>query len=470
METPRIEYYSRMAKGLILLGDLLIVDTLFYLFYLWASSLGRHPELRATLPQTLLVISFCYAGFLARWGVVAHRRGLHAYQVVTRVFRNVFLFAVLSGVVLECGDFMRVLTPFYLAYVTILFGIISAYRLTFRWLLKRYRQRGGNLRHAVLVGSEDSNLELYHELTDDTTFGYRVHGYFDHVSRADFPVSCPYLGTPDEVRDYLANHPLIDRLYCGLSSREQATILSIIDYCENHLVHFYNVPSVRNYLHNRMYMSLVGNVPVLSLRQVPLNRTENRVLKRAFDLVFSGFFLCTLFPLIFLLVAVGIKLTMPGPVFFRQKRNGLNDREFYCLKFRSMRVNKDSDKIQATRDDPRKTRFGNFLRSTSLDEIPQFLNVLLGDMSVVGPRPHMLRHTEEYSRLIDKYMVRHFVKPGITGWSQVTGYRGETRELREMEGRVKGDIWYIEHWSFWLDMQIIYKTVMNAVRGEEKAY
>lgn len=135
-----------------------------------------------------------------------------------------------------------------------------------------------------------------------------------------------------------------------------------------------------------------------------------------------------------------------------------------------MRVNKDSDKVQATLNDPRKTRLGNFMRKTSIDELPQFINVLLGDMSVVGPRPHMLKHTEEYSKLIDKYMVRHLVKPGITGWAQVTGFRGETKELWQMEGRVERDIWYLEHQTFMLDLYIIYKTVKNAVRGEKEAY
>ena len=161
---------------------------------------------------------------------------------------------------------------------------------------------------------------------------------------------------------------------------------------------------------------------------------------------------------------------MPGPIFFKQKRNGLNDEEFYCYKFRSMKVNADADKVQATKDDPRKTKWGNIMRKTSIDELPQFINVFKGEMSVVGPRPHMLKHTEEYSKLIDKYMVRHFVKPGITGWSQVTGFRGETKELKDMEGRIRGDIWYIEHWTFWLDIYIIYKTVANAVHGEKNAY
>ena len=239
----------------------------------------------------------------------------------------------------------------------------------------------------------------------------------------------------------------------------------------NNVVHFYSVPNVSNYLHHRMYFNMIGTVPYLSFFRDPLSSSvQNRVIKRTFDIVFSLTFLCTIFPIVLLVVAVITKITMPGPLFFRQKRNGLNDKVFYCIKFRSMRVNDDADKVQATKDDPRKTKWGNIMRKTNIDELTHFINVLLGDMSVVGPRPHMLNHTEEYSQLIDKYMVRRFVRPGITGWSQVTGFRGETKELSQMEGRVKGDIWYIEHWTFWLDLYIIFKTIANAIRGEKEAY
>ncbi len=246
--------------------------------------------------------------------------------------------------------------------------------------------------------------------------------------------------------------------------------MPIISYCENNLIHFYSVPNVRNYLKRRMHLELIGNVPVLDIRQEPLAQPENRLAKRLFDIVFSLLFLCTIFPIIFIIIGLAIKITSPGPIFFKQKRSGEENKEFWCYKFRSMRVNKDSDKVQATLNDPRKTRLGNFMRKTSIDELPQFINVLLGDMSVVGPRPHMLKHTEEYSKLIDKYMVRHLVKPGITGWAQVTGFRGETKKLWQMEGRVERDIWYLEHWTFMLDLYIIYKTVKNAVKGEKEAY
>jgi putative colanic acid biosynthesis UDP-glucose lipid carrier transferase len=193
------------------------------------------------------------------------------------------------------------------------------------------------------------------------------------------------------------------------------------------------------------------------------------MIKRIFDIVVS--LIALLFTiLIFPIIWIIIKIQSPGPIFFKQVRTGLDGKNFVCYKFRSMHVNKDADTLQATKDDPRKFPFGNFIRKTNIDELPQFWNVLRGDMSIVGPRPHMLAHTEQYDRLIDKYMVRHFVKPGITGWAQVTGFRGETRELWQMEGRVERDIWYIQHWSFWLDLRIIWLTAKTIFKRDEKAY
>ena len=312
-------------------------------------------------------------------------------------------------------------------------------------------------------------VELYEEMTADPTSGFRVVGYFAEHPSDNYPKECRYLGTPQEVIPYLKKSKA-EQLYCGLASSHSKEIMPIISYCENNLIHFYSVPNVRNYLKRRMHLELIGSVPVLDIRQEPLAQPENRLAKRLFDIVFSLLFLCTIFPIIFIIIGLAIKITSPGPIFFKQKRSGEENKEFWCYKFRSMRVNKDSDKVQATLNDPRKTRLGNFMRKTSIDELPQFINVLLGDMSVVGPRPHMLKHTEEYSKLIDKYMVRHLVKPGITGWAQVTGFRGETKELWQMEGRVERDIWYLEHWTFMLDLYIIYKTVKNAVKGEKEAY
>ena len=419
--------------------------------------------------EDAVMYSFHVRGFTKqRYSGVRHKGTF--LGITEKAEYNVFYFSILTGTVLSVGKFMNICSLFFPAYISTLFLLLSLFRLTFRDILKRFRSQGKNIRYVVLVGSTSNNIEMYHELSDDPSTGYKVNGYFDDKPNPEMPSQCCYLGRPEEVQNYLKKNSYIHYLFCCLPSHRSEIIVPIINYCENHLVHFYSVPNLHNYLQNRVYFNMMGNVPYLSLRQDPLSRTENKLLKRTFDIVFSLLFLCTLFPIILIIVTIITKLTMPGPIFFRQKRNGLNDKEFYCYKFRSMKVNAEADTLQATKDDPRKTRWGNIMRKTNIDELPQFINVLLGDMSVVGPRPHMLKHTEEYSKLINKYMVRHFVKPGITGWSQVTGYRGETKELKDMEGRVIGDIWYIEHWSFWLDIYIIYKTVRNAIHGEKNAY
>lgn len=193
-------------------------------------------------------------------------------------------------------------------------------------------------------------------------------------------------------------------------------------------------------------------------------------LKRGFDIVFSLCFLCLVFPFVLLVVFIVTQCTMPGKLFFVQKRTGLNGRTFKCYKFRSMRKNEHSDVLQATKGDSRITRWGKIMRKTSLDETPQFINVLLGDMSVVGPRPHMLKHTEEYTALIDGYMLRHEVKPGVTGWSQIKGFRGEIKQLEDMENRVKSDLWYIRNWHFLLDLYIILKTVTICFGNDKNAH
>lgn len=217
-------------------------------------------------------------------------------------------------------------------------------------------------------------------------------------------------------------------------------------------------------------MEVMDSIPLLTIRREPLQAAYNRAIKRAFDIIFSFCILITIYPVLYTIAGFLIKRSSPGPILFKQKRTGLYGHEFECYKFRTMKMNEQADSMQAVKNDPRKTKIGDFLRRTNLDEFPQFVNVLKGDMSVVGPRPHMLRHTEQYSALIDKYMIRHLVKPGVTGWAQVTGYRGETRTLEQMEGRVKRDVWYIENWSFFLDLKIIVITVLNMFRGEDNAY
>lgn len=465
-----VQRFNKVLKYSVLLGDIILMNLLLWGFDLF---FGKHfwYEECGSIFHGMALITLCYLLCNMHSGVILHRSVVRSEQIMFRVLRNMVPFILLSVSLLLLFHFEFSYSRLFGVFYIVLIVVIISYRLTFRHFLVLYREKGGNVRKVVLVGSHENMQELYHAMTDDSTSDYRVLGYFEDSPSERYPESVPYLGQPMKVIEYLeSNAGKIDQLYCSLPSARSSEIVPLINYCENHLVRFFSVPNVRNYLKRRMYFEMLGNVPVLSIRREPLELLENRIVKRSFDIICSILFLFTLFPVIYILVGIAIKLSSPGPIFFKQKRSGEDGREFWCYKFRSMKVNTQSDTLQATAHDPRKTKVGDFIRKTSLDELPQFINVLKGDMSIVGPRPHMLKHTEEYSRLINKFMVRHFVKPGITGWAQVTGYRGETKELWQMEGRVLRDIWYIEHWTFILDLYIICKTVYNAFHGEKEAY
>ena len=465
-----VQRFNKVLKSLVLFGDLILLNLLLWGFNLflgtrfWCIHCG-------SIFQGMTLITLCYLLCNMHSGVILHRPVVRPEQIMIRVLRNMVPFVLLSVCILLLFHFEFSHSRLFGLFYIVLILVIVSYRLAFRYFLELYRKQGGNVRKVILIGSHENMQELYHAMTDDPTSGYRVLGYFEDFPSDRYPSDVSYLGHPQEVNNFLEqNVGRVDQLYCSLPSARSAEIVPIINYCENHLVRFFSVPNVRNYLKRRMHFEMLGNVPVLSIRREPLELLENRIVKRTFDIVCSTLFLCTIFPFIYIIVGVAIKMSSPGPIFFKQKRSGEDGKEFWCYKFRSMRVNTQCDTLQATEHDPRKTRIGEIIRKTSIDELPQFINVFKGDMSIVGPRPHMLKHTQEYSQLINKFMVRHFVKPGITGWAQVTGYRGETKELWQMEGRVMRDIWYIEHWTFLLDLYIMYKTVYNAIHGEKEAY
>lgn len=344
-------------------------------------------------------------------------------------------------------------------------------RLLF-WFISRealnlYRKKGFNFRTAIVLGGGKNGLTLCEKFINDNSLGYKLIGFFDdNPELKDHPF---YLGPLSAMYHFIENNH-VDDVYCTLPHTIGDEILKMINHTEENFAHFYIIPNSFVYLKRKVVLNEVGDIPFFALRSEPLSYPVNKFIKRFFDLTFSGLILLTIFPFIYLIVGILIKLSSPGPILFKQLRTGVNGEEFYCYKFRSMKVNKDSDIQQAAKNDPRKTKLGNFLRKSSIDELPQFINVFKGNMSVVGPRPHMLKHTQEYSQLVDRYMLRHFIKPGITGWAQVNGYRGETKTVKQMHNRVKHDVWYMENWSFILDIKIVVKTITNALHGEENAY
>jgi putative colanic acid biosynthesis UDP-glucose lipid carrier transferase len=327
--------------------------------------------------------------------------------------------------------------------------------------------RSKSVTKSVILGAGLIGKKLYSELGNNVYLGIKILGFFDDDPAKKYDEHV--LGTVEQAKEYIKRHR-IETIYCTLPLSAKDKILDFLNFAERNVINFHVVPSISYYTNTSIVLNSIGNIPVLSIRKVPLSYTHNALIKRVFDIVVSIIFLITFFPLIYLILGILIKMSSPGPVFFTQERTGLKGENFKCYKFRSMKRNDEAHTKQATANDERKTRIGNFLRRTNLDELPQFINVLKGDMSLVGPRPHMLHHTHQYSQLISKYMVRHFIKPGITGWAQINGFRGETTELEEMEGRIKKDIWYIENWSIMLDIEIIIKTFFVTLTGDKKAY
>lgn len=261
----------------------------------------------------------------------------------------------------------------------------------------------------------------------------------------------------------------INEVYVSLKPERMSLATSLLEEADRQCIRIKLVPDLSNSTTLPFEMSFMGEMPVLSIRQEPTYEIENRFKKRIFDLFFSSLVIIFILSWLYPIIAILIKLESPGPVLFKQQRSGKDNVPFWCYKFRSMRVNANSDSQQAFKGDARITKLGNFMRRTSIDELPQFFNVFQGHMSVVGPRPHMLKHTEQYRQIIEKYMVRQFMKPGITGWAQINGYRGETKDPSLMEKRVAHDIWYMENWTAMLDVKIVFLTVINMLSGEENA-
>ncbi|MBS0000037.1 MAG: exopolysaccharide biosynthesis polyprenyl glycosylphosphotransferase, partial [Cyclobacteriaceae bacterium] len=293
---------------------------------------------------------------------------------------------------------------------------------------------------------------------------YKFMGYFD-----DHYAGNQIKGKVEEVEKYAKQHG-VGEIYCCLPNVDPEKVQRLIEYTEDNFIRMKIIPDFRGFPYKSVEVQLYDYIPVLNLRKQPLDESFNRVIKRTFDIVFSLLtmilFLWWLVPLLALL----IRFDSIGPALFKQMRHGKGNKPFVCYKFRTMVENREADFLQATKNDPRITKLGRFLRKTSLDEIPQFYNVLKGEMSVIGPRPHPLKLNMDYKPQIDKFMLRHSVKPGITGLAQAKGYRGETSSLISMKNRVKLDKFYVENWSLLFDIKIIFLTVNLILRRNDNAF
>ena len=361
------------------------------------------------------------------------------------------------------------LSRYYLFYVyaTSLLSIVS-FRALLILAYKYYIALTYYVRPIVLIGPEAAMAELHQFFDSKDT---RIHRFLDQIPPGLSPEARGRLvqQSMQRIKDFCLSEG-VEEMYFSLPLIDPVVLDDLTDFADDHFIYFRVVTDFSALRHKRVNVAFMGHIPVISMRSEPLKALVNRLLKRGFDVAFSLGVLLVLLPLVFPFIALAIKLDSPGPIFFRQLRSGKRNREFWVYKFRTMYVNVEADEAQATPQDHRITRVGRFLRRSSLDELPQFLNVLRGNMSVVGPRPHMLKHTHEYSHIIDKYLLRHFITPGITGHAQVHGLRGETSDPLLMQKRIEYDNWYLENWSLWLDIKIVIQTIRNLFRRQKGAY
>ncbi|WP_363316122.1 exopolysaccharide biosynthesis polyprenyl glycosylphosphotransferase, partial [uncultured Polaribacter sp.] len=447
--------YSFLISPLQIITDILLINVIVYF-------ISDRAFLNVSFLSYISVFWFITSYFFGFYKVYRYTRFLS----LIRLLGSQFLLFIL-GYFAYFGIFKEgvVVHNQFLILTSIIFSISS---VKFLWLLflKKYRAVGNNFRTTVVVGLDDSSKNIIKLFKSKSNLGYKYLGFF---SRKDSENN-ECLGNLNGLFKYVTENS-VDEIYCSLTSLKKNQIKEINKFAIEKNIGLKLIPnSSELYSKNQSIEYYDDALMVLNVNKLPFEFSENFYIKRIFDIFFSlfvcVFVLSWLWPILWFFV----KFESKGPLLFKQGREGIKGKEFTCYKFRSMTLNKDADKVHATKNDARVTKVGAFIRKTSMDELPQFINVLFGDMSVVGPRPHLESLSLEYQKDVDDYLKRHIVKPGITGLAQVSGYRGEIKKAADIKNRVRLDIFYIENWSFFLDIKIIIKTVLNLFKGEEKAY
>lgn len=444
-------------------------------YFIIPFSIGAHlVTINLTLylltPKTYMNL-YAIAGYNVAWLLIAI--GLNFYTIErkerfnSKFHRFLRHFLIFSLAYFALFSILEI--DFVLGYQLFVMGFLLFLLTFYRWFFfavrRLYRIEGGNFVNVVIIG-RDKNKSTIQKVFNEPDFGYRYKGYFNNNDSSN---SEDYLGEINQSYDFIIKNS-IDEIYCLASQLSKDELYRLISFADNNLKRLKIIPDNKDIFTRAMNVETFGTVPVLNLRNSPLERNYAKYGKRCFDILFSMFVILFILSWSTPLIYIITRWESRDSLFFKQLRHGYNKKRFWCYKFRSMARNADANTKMCTRGDARITKIGRILRKTSIDELPQFFNVLLGEMSVVGPRPHMEAHTVQYSTSVDKYLVRHFAKPGITGLAQIKGYRGEVVNKSDIINRTRYDIFYLEKWSPMLDIKIIFYTIYNAVKGEEKAF
>jgi putative colanic acid biosynthesis UDP-glucose lipid carrier transferase len=417
---------------------------------------------------------------LATWYISAwfsklyadRRSNKYSEEIVFIVYALILYTIVLSSVSFFLQAYFEISTPVIFVFIVLLFFLLTVTKYIIRKNLHSAIFQGKLLDNLLLVGATNSALDFYETINKYYYYGYKCIGFIDdHIREMN---GCAYRGKLEQLGTLLETKQ-IDEVVIALPNTQNKEIQRCIEICDYHSIKARIVPNLQQFALSPIQVNNIGQLSVINIRSLPLDKIENKIVKRLFDIFFSLFFFLFIGSWLLPLLALIVKITSRGPAIFKQERWGLNNEKIICYKFRTMSTeSEDTDPhgnyIQATKNDPRITRFGAILRKSNLDELPQFWNVLLGNMSVVGPRPHPTPLNLHAMHTVDNYMLRHVIKPGISGWAQVNGSRGETRVAGAMQERINFDLYYIHRWTFWLDCQIILQTVINIFRGDQNAY
>lgn len=374
-----------------------------------------------------------------------------AFEVLNIIRSGLIVFTIMIIFVIIISRLYQYQIPLMFYFFANTAGSVL-YRLILRSFLRFLRSKGYNNKYIIILGINNCTERFINKINSSPTLGYKIAGYFDTAPHSK--LGLPYLGTFKKLSSYLGKCH-IDEALIMLSDKSQPYLDHLVAICDNRGIKFSIIPNMFSSFSSRIYISSFDGIPVMSMRKVPLDKTFNKVLKRILDIIGSSLLIILFSPLM-ITVAVIIKLTSPGNIIFRQQRVGLNQKPFTIYKFRSMRTETESDISGTEKNDSRCTKIGLFIRKFSIDELPQLFNVLKGNMSLVGPRPEIPYYVKEYRKSVPLYMVKHYVKPGITGWAQVNDLRGNDTSIAE---RIKFDIYYIEHWSITFDIKILLMTV-----------
>lgn len=451
--------YSKYIPVLFLSLDLISLNIGFYVANLLKFQIVFLDQPYSVL-QAVLNALWIFTFFSARLHHVNRESGLidHLNRLLTSLVVNL---SVIFALWFAIKPFYYSRQHLFYLYLIFSLGAVS-WRIFWYFSIRYYRSKGFNIRNVAIVGYSDLSARLVTYFQANPEIGYRFIGYYDDYQDKSLGRISDLINT--------RTSELIDLIYVYLPALHEEKLKEIIDFAENNLIKVKVISQFSSLGYRNLHIQNYGSIPIVNVTAIPLDNRLNQIIKRAFDIIFSSIVIITILSWLVPLVGLLIKLESNGPIFFRQDRTGLNNRKFKILKFRTMVVHQDVIVKQATKNDTRITRLGAILRKTSIDEFPQFINVFLGDMSVVGPRPHAIKHNEEFQKKIDRFAQRHAMKPGITGLAQAKGFRGETNTFNDISGRVRLDRFYVKNWSIFLDFKIIILTVLGIIRGNEKAY